>query len=445
MSKNNNITESNNFILNLLKGLFEIQIQRLQDGKESNLIPRELKIPKSDLPFFSFIKTNHLEFNEIVLLSLALVPHINPSFLGNLISNNLNSSGNYPEIGCIKDEMNRYFLPTGETIMFLLSNSNLEKRGSIASLFSSAHLFSKNGIISLAPTKNGIPTTTGRIIIDDEFVELFLFGKKSLPNLSIQFPATHLTTQLEWKDLILPNKTLTQIQEIKDWVNHQEKLMQDWGMSKKLKPGYRALFYGVPGTGKTLTATLLGKYTGLEVFKIDLSMVVSKYIGETEKNLATLFNKAQNKNWILFFDEADALFGKRTNVRDAHDKYANQEVSYLLQRIENYPGLIILASNFKTNIDAAFTRRFQSIIAFTMPQAAERLQIWKNAFPKKVKLSKAVDIKSIAEKYELSGSNIMNVVQFACLKALAKKTKTIKEEFILKGIQKEFEKEGKMF
>ncbi len=136
---------------------------------------------------------------------------------------------------------------------------------------------------------------------------------------------------------------MVQIKELEIWLQHNEHLLKDWGMEKRLKPGYKVLFHGPAGTGKTLTASLLGKFTNKPVYRIDLSTVVSKYIGETEKNLSNLFNKAAHKDWILFFDEADAIFGKRTNVRDAHDKYANQEVSYLLQRVELHPVLIILA------------------------------------------------------------------------------------------------------
>lgn len=128
----------------------------------------------------------------------------------------------------------------------------------------------------------------------------------------------------------------------------------------------RILFIGAPGTGKKTLASLIGQQSGKEVYRIDLSMIVSKYIGETEKNLEMVFDKAKNMNWILFFDEADALFGKRTDVRDAHDKYANQEIAYLLQRIENYKGLVILATNLKSNIDEAFKRRFQTIIHFPL-------------------------------------------------------------------------------
>ena len=173
-------------------------------------------------------------------------------------------------------------------------------------------------------------------------------------------------------------------------------------------------------------------------------MVVSKFIGETEKNLSSLFNKAENKDWILFFDEADALFGKRTNVRDAHDKYANQEVSYLLQRVESFDGLVILASNFKNNIDDAFTRRFQSIIHFPMPGPAERLLLWEKGLPQHVELEEEVDLKAIAKKYELTGAMIMNIIQYVCLNAIHKKSNLITLTDIRKGIQKEFKKSGKM-
>lgn len=178
-------------------------------------------------------------------------------------------------------------------------------------------------------------------------------------------------------------------------------------------------------------------------YSVDLSTVVSKYIGETEKNLSNLFNKAANKDWILFFDEADAIFGKRTNVRDAHDKYANQEVSYLLQRVETHPGLIILASNFRDNIDDAFTRRFQSIIAFEMPGQRERAIIWKTNLPEKLQISKEIDWEEISKKYEFTGSNILNIIQFCCLKVLSGKSEILTPEILNQGIKREFVKENR--
>ena len=285
---------------------------------------------------------------------------------------------------------------------------------------------------------------SGRIVFSKDFAELMILGKINKPQFSMKFPAEIIETAMEWDDLVLTEETDRQIQELHTWITHGDTLMEEWGMHKKLKPGYRVLFHGPPGTGKTLTATLLGKYTGRDVFKIDLSMVVSKFIGETEKNLANLLAKAEKTENILFFDESDALFGKRTNVRDAHDKYANQEVSYLLQRIENYRGLVILASNLKSNIDDAFVRRFQSIIHFPLPKSHERLLIWQKAFPPKVRLHNNVDLTQVARKYELSGAEIMNIVQYACLCALGDNKKTIYPEYISNGIQREFQKGGRI-
>jgi SpoVK/Ycf46/Vps4 family AAA+-type ATPase len=221
--------------------------------------------------------------------------------------------------------------------------------------------------------------------------------------------------------------------------------MTGWGMRGKIKPGYRALFYGPPGTGKTLTATLLGKYTGRKVFCVDLSTVVSKYIGETEKNLANLFDKARSKQWILFFDEADALFGKRTNVKDAHDRYANQEVSYLLQRVEEFDGLVILASNFKANMDEAFLRRFNAIIRFPFPDEAERVAIWRTSLPAQAQFEDGLDLPALLGKFELAGGGIINVVQHACLATIARGSATLRLSDMLKGIQREMEKQGKVF
>jgi len=172
-------------------------------------------------------------------------------------------------------------------------------------------------------------------------------------------------------------------------------------------------------------------------------MVISKYIGETEKNLEKVFKKAENKNWILFFDEADALFGKRTNISDAHDKYANQEISYLLQRLEEYPGLVILASNMRNNVDESFTRRLQSIIHFQKPQFRERFRLWSNAFSEKCQPPSKEELERIAQQYELSGGTIMNVVHYASLMALSRNDNRIAVDDLVQGIKKEFRKEGK--
>ncbi len=394
--------------------------------------------------FGNFLKNFKPSPSEYLMLSLALIPHLQPGLLGSLITIQLNQSGDFSELGGIKDQTNRGFLPTGETALFLITETDLVLRQEAMRLFDPEHWFNKTRVISLDKVKMGVPKTRGQLLIDPEYVELFITNKVNPPSMSMEFPAQLLQTEQTWDDLILPESTKSQLDEIRIWIEHNEKLLTDWGLSKKIKPGYRALFHGPSGTGKTLTATLLGKQTNKDVFRIDLSTVVSKFIGETEKNLATLFDKADNKNWILFFDEADALFGKRTNVRDAHDKYANQEVSYLLQRIENFPGLVILASNFKTNIDDAFTRRFQSIIYFPIPKANERLKIWQKGFPEQVKLEKQIDLHDIAQQYELTGANILNIIQYTCLQTLSREENIILLRDLNNGIRKELLKEGKI-
>ena len=188
----------------------------------------------------------------------------------------------------------------------------------------------------------------------------------------------------------------------------------------------------------------MGNECGKNVYRIDLSQIVSKYIGETEKNLSSLFQLSENKNWILFFDEADALFGKRTEMTDAKDKYANQETSYLLQRIEDFQGLIILATNFKPNIDSAFLRRFQSIVYFKIPGISQREKLWEKALSR-LPGENQVDVLKLANDYEVAGGFINNAVQFAWLNAGKNDSKIITNQDVLLGIKREYAKEGKIF
>ncbi|MCF6350618.1 MAG: ATP-binding protein [Flavobacteriaceae bacterium] len=401
------------------------------------------KLTKNELT--DFIKKKQLSINEIISLLLLLVPHISPNFLASIFLKVFPKGGEFIEFGGVKGKNHRGILPTGETILYVLFGVDLEKRiKGMDFLFQQSILFQQK-IIYLESVPTGEPKMSGRLIIDQEYLELFISGRILKPQLSQEFPAKLIETELVWNDLILNKKTIHEIKEIETWLKHNDTLMHSWKMKGKIKPGYRVMFHGLPGTGKTLTASLLGKYINKDVYRIDLSMVVSKYIGETEKNLSNLFDKAINKDWILFFDEADSIFGKRTNVRDAHDKHANREVSYLLQRIEAHPSLVILASNFKNNIDTAFSRRFQSMIEFEMPKQAERLRLWKNNLPKNIPLEKSIFLEELSRKYTITGSNIVNVVQYACLETLANNDKEIKEAYILKGIKKEYLKEGKTF
>lgn len=406
--------------------------------------PEAFKFDTDTSELAIFCIDNQITGDELIVLFLALVPHIVPDFFSKVIGEYLPNGGDFPEFGGVKGKNHRGILPTGETVLYVLAGKNFAKRMEISKIFEESHFFARKNILYLDSVGKGEPRMSGHLVIDDEYVDLFTTGKISKPKLSADFPAERITTELEWNDLVLQDKTMAEIKEIEIWLKYNDTFLNEWQMKGKIKPGFRILFYGQAGTGKTMTACLLGKYTGRDVFRIDLSTVVSKYIGETEKNLSKLFDKAANKEWILFFDEADAIFGKRTSVRDAHDKYANQEVSYLLQRIESHSGLVILASNMKGNIDSSFTRRFNSIIEFENPGTTEREQLWQNYIPPSVKIDNKISLKELARKFEITGANIVNVIHYAGLKTLENHSTTISYDDLMKGIQKEYQKEGKM-
>jgi AAA+ superfamily predicted ATPase len=402
------------------------------------------QVPESTSSVYSdFIEHYKLSNDERLLLLVALVPHVRPQLLDPLFIQDKRYNKGFTEFGGLHGQQHGGFLPTGETFLFLAAGNDLGKRFDLARLFSSDHFFAAHQVLHLEPAPDGEPFLSGALVLSKEYVDLFTLGYAPRPDFSAKFPARRIQTALGWDDLVLGQSTLDQIGEIMEWLEHGHSLMEDWGMKKRLRKGFRSLFYGPPGTGKSLTACLLGKQTGRDVYRIDLSLVTSKYIGETEKNLSRIFDQAQHKNWILFFDEADALFGKRTEVSDAHDRYANQEVSYLLQRIEDHDGVVILASNMKENMDDAFTRRFESIIYFPMPKPEQRLRIWKDGFSDSSKLSGEIDLADLARQYELSGGAIMNVVRYASLKALSRHSSEIRSEELFDGIKKEFEKEGR--
>jgi hypothetical protein len=380
---------------------------------------------------------------ERILLMLAFIPHIKPQMLDVFFSRNANYNKEFTEFGGFRGSIHQGFLPTAETASFILAGNNLNIRFSLQSLLDENHYLRKHQIIALESESGRDPFFSRPLKISKEILTYLTTGTQYKPDFSPSFPAALLSTRLEWNDLVLDHDVWEDIEEINNWIKYGEALLSTGDLGKKLKKGYRALFYGPPGTGKTLTATLLGKSNNLDVYRIDLSMVVSKYIGETEKNLAGVFDMAENKNWILFFDEADALFGKRTATKDSKDRYANQEISYLLQRIEDFPGIVILATNLKSNIDEAFARRFQSMIYFPIPSTELRTELWNKAFGQDFELAPSVDIHSIAKNYEMSGGAITNVLRYCGLKALSRQEKTIMQEDILAGIRKELIKEGK--
>jgi AAA+ superfamily predicted ATPase len=257
--------------------------------------------------------------------------------------------------------------------------------------------------------------------------------------------ATKIRPRYSWKDIVLPEDTLEQLKEMVNMVVQRPVVYDQWGFDRKLAlgKGLNALFAGESGTGKTMAADIMAGSLGLDLYKVDLSTLVSKYIGETEKNLNRIFTEASTSNAILFFDEADAIFGKRSEVKDSHDRYANIEISYLLQRMEAYDGVVILATNMRSNLDEAFTRRLHFIIEFPFPEARDREVIWRVNFPKETPIAPDVDYGLLARRFRLAGGNIRNIIMAAAFLA-AEAGEAVGMTQLLHASRREYQKMGRL-
>jgi len=264
-------------------------------------------------------------------------------------------------------------------------------------------------------------------------------------NRSLTRLARKITSRYGWNDIVLPRRHLEQLREIHDAARFSARVYGEWGFGSKLSlgKGLNILFAGPSGTGKTMAAGIIASELDIDMYKIDLSSVVSKYIGETEKNLSRIFSEAETANAILFFDEADALFGKRSEVRDSHDRYANIETGYLLQRMEEYEGIVILATNLSKNLDEAFTRRMHFNMEFPFPTAKDRLRIWQGVWPSETPLDPRLDFDFMARRFELSGGNIKNVALAAAFMAAAEGG-AIKMHHLIRATRREYEKMGRI-
>jgi hypothetical protein len=379
---------------------------------------------------------------ERLALALALAPHLRPQLLDVFHTRNQTFDRRFTEFGARTGHDGELW-PTPDMLAFLAGGTYLAARFRLQRLFDPDHGFARLGLLRPVPLAPEDSPGRAPLRLAEDWLHRLTLGTPRPPSFGLQFPAQRLTTGLDWDDLVLHPATRQQIGEIETWLAHGDTLMRQWGMGRLLRPGYRALFHGPPGTGKTMTAGLLGRSTGRDIFRIDLAHVVSKFIGETEKNLARLFDQAQDKGWILFFDEADALFGKRSETRDAHDRYANQEVSFLLQRIETFDGIAILASNFRENLDEAFARRFESIIYFPLPRPEERLRLWRQGIPSQARLEPDLDLEALAQAHALSGAAIMSAIRHACLQALSESNRPIGQRHLLQAIRREGAKDGR--
>ena len=297
-----------------------------------------------------------------------------------------------------------------------------------------------SGLVSLDPPGD----LAGRLAADAALVAWLLGIPPGAPAVSADFPARALTTVHTLDDVVLPGPARRRIGELTDRIAHRDLVVRTWGYGTHHDntTGLIALFHGPPGTGKTMTAAALARSVGLPAYLVDLSALVSKYIGETEKALARVFDRAAREACILVFDEADAVFGRRTEVSDAHDRYANQEVSYLLSRVEAHPGVVVLTTNLLANIDEAFQRRIHVMVEFPSPGPAERGRLWRSVLPPELPLHDAVDLTELAQRFPLSGAQIRDAGLEAAYLAAAD-GRVVTQDYLLAGVQRQFEKAGR--
>ena len=281
---------------------------------------------------------------------------------------------------------------------------------------------------------------TGKITMKQIYEACRLHSNQKLSTL-----ARKITPKYQWNDIVLPPDRTEQLREICNHVKYRDRVYSEWGFDRKLAmgKGLCVLFVGPSGTGKTMAADIIAGELGLDLYKIDLSTVVSKYIGETEKNLSKIFTEAETSNAILFFDEADALFGKRSEVKDSHDRYANIETGYLLQRMEEHEGIVILASNFRKNMDEAFVRRLHFTVEFPFPNEEDRRRIWEGVWPEAMPRDPALDVGFLAGRFQVTGGNIRNIALSAAFLA-ADDSGVVSMQHLIRATQREYQKMGKV-
>lgn len=408
-----------------------------QIEEENRIIPPELSYESY---YGEWINKHKLIAVERGLLIIGLALYIRPSIFDPLLKAAKDFNYTETQLGGIIGNAQTPFKPTGETAIFLLTNGSVEERMIVLNSLNIDHWFFEKGILEFHYLEANSPLSSHPFGLTKDYFEIFTKGHASKPDYSSKFPANLVNTDLDWDDLVISPELAREVKDISDWLTFERYLFEELHLDKKIKKGYKAVFYGPSGTGKTLVAGLLGKKHGRDVYRIDLSQLSSKYIGETEKNIANLFRQAKNKDWILFFDEGESLFGKRTQSGQSNERYGNQQVGFLLQKIEDHPGVVILATNLKGSIDEAFLRRFQKMIYFEAPDEIYRLELWKKALEDTMELSSDIILKQIAKDYKLVGGQIVNIIKQVILRELGSQNNVIRLKTLIGAIEDELRK-----
>ncbi len=390
--------------------------------------------------YASLIKKHNFNNEERLLLALAMCNHFDPRTLNGFMET--------PQLQMVsrvlKSENALSISPTAETFFFLVAGENSGAYLSFHKYFSTDHPFYHDSILDLSDSPAGISKFDGALNVPVSYRELLLYNKYQPPRFSSEFPAHLLSTKLDWTDLVLQPTTQNALNEMKNRLVHEADV-RAWKtatgkLGDHMRPGMRVLLYGASGQGKTFTTALLGKLLNREVYRIDLSAIISKYVGETSKNLRNLFDTAERKDWIIFIDEGDALLGMRADLSSSQSSTAqsnNHDVAYILQRIETFDGIIIVATNLANNIDAAFERRFEGRILYQALNAENQWKVWNNVWPVKLKMEEGAKIDALLAEHTLSPASIVNVVQRIAIMMAEQNQEVVSKELMRKCIMDE--------
>jgi len=426
-----------------IENLIKFRINELCGVEQESTLPRIPNLVADIHPYFDELMRNEVNVIERIAVSLAFAASTAPQFLNYLYTKNQYTDRIFSEFGVLEVESGQKLTPTWGTVFFLFMGSNVNANFSMMEYIHGDHRLYKDRLFVMPQDRSENPFLTP-LIINPDVLYTWVYPKHLRKLADAYFPAHEISSSLNWDDLIIEDETSQGLHQLRLWLRHGEELLKHPKLGKYVNNGIRVLFYGPSGTGKTLTASLLGKEFALPVYRVDLSQMVSKWIGETEKNLARVFDMAEKQGWILFFDEAEALFSARGEVNNSNDRRANQEVSYLLQRIENFDGTIIMATNLRDNIDDAFIRRFQLMVNFPIPNEETRERLWEHLLKDTFPLEPNFSLRQLAVDFEITGGNMKNAFRALMLEIYdkPKEERCVRREALYRAVRYECSKDG---
>lgn len=413
-----------NHICQILYARLEATI--IQGAFDESLLHIDFIAEFPDSPLYHFKKHYTLSDEEFILILILLTAEADPGFIDRQVSLVFKTMDiNIPELGAAKRKNGQSLLPTIQTCYFIITGNNLEKNLELKPLFEPGKLFRNHFIVELTDPEPGEPFNHCRISLTDVYVELFTTGTTSIPPFGSGFPAERITTGLEWNDLVLPDDCMKALTEMGNWLRHGHLLYEAGKQGGQVNTGFKALFHGPAGTGKSMTAALLSKQFGLDLYRIDCNLLVATETGEALKIVHKLIYLAETKGWMLFFDKQTTRMIEKIAMQ-THDETAHKPaLLYLWQAIEQYGGISIFETDDVGKLEAGFLGLFQSQVRFLIPGAADRERIWKQQIPYDHQLEPAIDLAAISKKYVLTGLQIQQVIQKIILQAAVKHEKRI--------------------